>query len=108
MSTVPPATTLREVMRWLEEERFYPAQKIADDGSQIVAVCPMIYTWAILVGIDAGGSKGRYCYADCASAFAAYEDWNGNAGTEPAGWIRHPMTGRRRPDGDETREYIAP
>lgn len=25
---------------------------------------------------------------------------------EPAGWFRHVGTGRRRPDGDPTKEYI--
>jgi hypothetical protein len=30
--------------------------------------------------------------------------WDG-AG-EPAGWMRHPATGRRRPDGDAGREYV--
>jgi hypothetical protein len=27
---------------------------------------------------------------------------------EPDGWTRHPTTGRRRPDGDASREYIHP
>jgi len=27
---------------------------------------------------------------------------------EPEGWVRHIETGRRRPDGEEDREYINP
>jgi len=25
---------------------------------------------------------------------------------EPTGWIRHPATGRRRPGGDQSQEYV--
>ena len=28
--------------------------------------------------------------------------------SEPSGWHRHPATGRRRPDGDPTKEYVRP
>lgn len=34
--------------------------------------------------------------------------WEPKAGTEPSGWFRHPPTGRRRPDGDPSKEYINP
>lgn len=29
-------------------------------------------------------------------------------GTEPDGWYRCPTDGRRRPDGDKSKEYYAP
>lgn len=37
-------------------------------------------------------------------AVAALIEWDGTG--EPEGWIRHPMTGRRRPGGDASKEYV--
>lgn len=45
-----------------------------------------------------------WCYASLAGALAAFEAWNGLS----EGWIRHPQSARRRPNGDPTKEYIAP
>jgi hypothetical protein len=36
----------------------------------------------------------------------ALREWDGNG--EPDGWMRHPDSGRRRPDGDAAREYVEP
>jgi hypothetical protein len=33
--------------------------------------------------------------------------WAADGGKEPQGWIRHPSTGRRRPGGDASREYVS-
>jgi hypothetical protein len=35
------------------------------------------------------------------------ERWNPDETLEPEGWFRNPQTGRRRPDGDAAREYVA-
>lgn len=40
------------------------------------------------------------------SAFAAFERFDGTA--EPEGWFRHQPSDRRRPDGDQAREYVRP
>ena len=37
-------------------------------------------------------------------AVATLETWDGVG--EPTGWMRHPTTGRRRPDGDPSKEYV--
>jgi hypothetical protein len=34
--------------------------------------------------------------------------WNPPAEPEPADWMRHPKSGRRRPGGDPAKEYINP
>lgn len=34
--------------------------------------------------------------------------WTGSPDTEPGGWIKEVGTGRRRPDGDATREFVSP
>lgn len=66
------------------------------------------YTFAILAGCDRGGYRDRWCYESRAQALRAFQSWSGAKGTEPDGWHRHPDTGRRRPEGDREREYVAP
>jgi len=46
-----------------------------------------------------------YCYHDTAKAMEQALVWNGEG--DPEGWYRHINTGRRRPDGDLSKEYIA-
>ena len=36
----------------------------------------------------------------------AYENWNPEVNADPDGWFRCPTDGRRRPDGDASKEYI--
>ena len=40
------------------------------------------------------------------AAVAALATWDSEKEIEPSGWIRCIRTGRRRPDGDATKEYI--
>lgn len=82
------------------------------DNVRYVAVLPFIYTHGIVWGYirDARfGYEDRWCYPLAEVAVAAASAWDGNApSTEPDGWIKHVTTGRRRPDGDATKEYIEP
>lgn len=43
-------------------------------------------------------------YETFPQAYAALVKWNGDG--EPDGWIRHMPSGRRRPEGDPSREYV--
>lgn len=65
------------------------------------------FTDAILTGDldNLNTYADRWCY-ERGSATAALKAWNGTG--EPAGWHRHPRSGRRRPEGDAAREYFAP
>jgi hypothetical protein len=45
-----------------------------------------------------------WVYASLETALAAAQAWDGHE--EPRGWLRHPKSGRRRPGGDPTREYL--
>jgi hypothetical protein len=45
-------------------------------------------------------------YDDVIAAVVALKEWNGEG--EPAGWFRHPPSGRRRPHNDPEKEYVAP
>lgn len=79
------------------------------EGRRWAAIRPLMYTFAILVGKTdelAVGYDERWCYERLADALVAFDAWDGKVGTEPVGWIRHPTTGRRRPDGDASREYV--
>ena len=46
----------------------------------------------------------EWCYHDHDAAWRAVLGWDGTG--EPDGWIRNPTTGRRRPDGDASKEYV--
>jgi len=41
-------------------------------------------------------------------AVAAAQAWDIALQPEPDGWMRHPISGRRRPGGDATQEYVYP
>jgi hypothetical protein len=58
--------------------------------------------WAIVAGIHPYGHRDAWYYTSRATARAALEKWDGTA--DPQGWFRHPQSGRRRPDGDASRE----
>jgi hypothetical protein len=51
------------------------------------------------------GYDDFYCYTNEFLAAFAFLDWTGEGDPLP-GWIRHGASGRRRPHGDEAREYI--
>lgn len=46
----------------------------------------------------------RWCYTTKTGAEKALAEWTGD---EPHGWIRNPLSGRRRPDGDASKEYVS-
>lgn len=80
-----------------------------EPDARYVAVVPYLYTWGLIVGRCVHATRffdDRWCYHDVAAAVAAAHVWDGTG--EPEGWHRHPMSGRRRVDGDPTREYIQP
>jgi hypothetical protein len=70
------------------------------------AIMPLMYHSAIIEGTVGGIEVGyidRWCFTN-EGVDDAFDAWDGTA--EPVGWHRHPGTGRRRPDGDASREYI--
>jgi hypothetical protein len=78
------------------------------DDNRYVAVLPLLFTWGVVVGrvVDETGYDDRWCYSSLEAAVAYATVWDGDG--EPEGWHRHPPTGRRRPDGDPTKEYVNP
>jgi hypothetical protein len=70
----------------------------------------LLFHWTLLrmhIG-DLEGYFDRWCYQTLPVMEEAVAEWQSrNWEDEPKGWHRHPMTSRRRPDGDASREYIA-
>ena len=70
-------------------------------------LCELLYTTAIVSGLNSWGYEDRWCYHTYLSAARALVEWIANPDwPEPKGWHRHPDSGRRRPDGDASKEYI--
>lgn len=64
-------------------------------GGRLAGVHRKMFTHALLVGRmgDAQTYDEHWCYENEAAARTALDAWDGSG--EPAGWVRHPMTGRR-------------
>src|SRR5262245_24839389 len=75
------------------------------DG-RIIGVHRLLYHWTMHVDIDEIGYADKDCYQTQEQALLAMLTWDG-IGEPGYGWHRHLKTGRRRPDGDPTKEYIA-
>lgn len=71
-------------------------------------VIPQLYTFKLVIGpIGSCGYDDGWCYKDLPSVVEAFSEWNPAEDAEPTGWVRHPMSGRRRfPDGDPATEEI--
>lgn len=68
-----------------------------------------IFTHAIAIGRtdDGVGFSDFWCYQTRQQAEDAMAAWNPLTTKEPEGWIRNPRTGRRRPEGDASKEYVS-
>ena len=96
--------TERELHEMVHKERMIVG-KLIDDGARYVAVDPLTFGEARLgVGTIRGAYDDVWYYSSITAALNAWAAWDGEG--EPDGWYRHPPTGRRRPGGDPTAEYI--
>lgn len=78
---------------------YYDVQEKGE--AEIVGIAPLMFTHAIVSGIDYSGYSDRWCFESYEAAKAALDAWDGTG--EPTGWHRHPKSGRRRDkDGTET------
>lgn len=91
---------------WLTDDCGYLGVRPLTPG-RYAAILPLMFTAAIITGRigDAMSYDDRWCYHSLQAATSALEAWDGTG--EPSGWHRHPMTGRRRPEGDAEQEYVA-
>lgn len=76
------------------------------DGRRI-DVTPMTFGKGrlhVAPSFDALWYDDEWCYEHYGQAVAAALAWDGEG--EPEGWMRHPDSGRRRPNGDPAAEYV--
>ena len=103
---------IKEQIDWLVKEYNGQRHHIKDlkDGTYVMAK-RLMFHWTVIQGDldDQFGYFDRWCFADEELAQAAVDNWptNPDAGYDPTGWHRHPNSGRRRLEGDATREYVA-
>lgn len=85
----------------------YEGQRDLGDGRSVWLQRKM-FTWAIVIGkTEAVCYDSHWCFKTRELAESQFNTWNPFETEEPTGWIRHPQTGRRRPDGDASQEYVA-
>jgi hypothetical protein len=73
--------------------------RILPDG-RIAAVRKNLFGASIIVGVDEFGCDDSFDYQAVEQAIAELYLWRPREQPEPAGWIRHMPSGRRRPGGD--------
>lgn len=86
----------------------YLDPKVLPNGD-VACIWPLMFTHAlILLDADVNHAiaqyKDRWCYCTYAKAKLALDAWDGTG--EPTGWHRHPTTGRRRENGDPSKEHV--
>jgi hypothetical protein len=95
-----------QFLQWLKQECGYRDPRPLP-GGRWAAIFPLMYTHAIIVGTVGSylGYDDRWCYDSYERAKTALDAWDGQS--EPEGWHRHPMSGRRRVESDPSSEYVA-
>lgn len=84
------------------------AHRVLENGMELT-VYPMLFTFRLCLGpAGAPTYDDAWCYHKADDAVRACEEWDGEGDDPPFGWHRHIGTGRRRPDGDPSKEYIQP
>lgn len=94
-------------LTWDDEAKGWLVDELPD--GRAMWVVPFLYTHAIVIGRPGVGYyDDRWCYATRERALLFALVWNPAVDPEPAGWHRHPSSGRRRAGGDPALEVVAP
>lgn len=103
----PTIDELKYLTKLTQEEGYHMPVILAD--GRYACVMPLLFTAAIIAGrVGDDGYDNRWCYESTAAASLALLEWATNDDAEPDGWHRDPVTGRRRPEGDKSKEYTNP
>lgn len=98
------------MMRFTENElqdMGYTAWRELTDGT-VLAVGPMLFgNGRLFVDVNHSGYEDCYCYDSMALAYESMMNYNPQTDVEPEGWKRHPLSGRRRLEGNKNTEWIA-
>ena len=99
------ARLLADLLRGLIDPT--PYQRKLPNGERIIRVDRLLHgTAQIAIGpADSWSCDDSWIYRSLNAALAAAMKWNPDEDPEPTGWIHHLNTGRRRPEGDVTREW---
>jgi len=94
------------IMDVLRRERVVTARQLRD--ARWLLVTPRMYNAGLIVDrdLDDGMFEEEYSYAAIDEAIVALIVWNPDDETDPSGWVRHIPSYRRRPGGDQTKEYV--
>lgn len=85
----------------------YLSWRCLEDGT-VLAVGAMLFgNGRLYMDVHAQGYVDCYCYDSVEKANVHMLMFDPASDQEPCGWKRHPATGRRRPEGDPAREYVA-
>ena len=88
------------------KEMGYTSWRELPDGS-IMAVGLMAFNnGRLFADVNSYGYEDCYCYDSLELAEQSMQDFIPDSDSEPQGWKRHPLSGRRREGGDATKEYI--
>ena len=85
----------------------YQYQRDLPDGRSIWVLERIFNTILIIGKTGAADYDTHWCYEKLDSAISAAIAWDPTQDKEPDGWFRHAASGRRRPEGDKTKAYIA-
>lgn len=86
--------------------------RVKETDTHYVDVLPMIYNWRIVTTpkVNENIYDRGWCYSGRESSQAILQAmaWNPEEQAEPDGWVKQaaPPTGRRRPNGDASQEYV--
>ena len=97
----------QEYFEWLKSPSGGSCVACKEFGDFYGAVKPLLFHWTFIIGIigDKCSWLDNFCYQTREQAVTALNAWDGVG--EPSGWHRNPRTGRRRPIGDASREYVS-
>lgn len=98
-----------ELRRITYKSEDYVASKLLPEN-RFGGVMPLLWGYANLVlgnVEECSQFIDVWQYATVDAAIVALALWYIEATPEPGGWVVHQSSGRRRPNGDKTREYIS-
>lgn len=85
----------------------YAAWRSLPDGT-VLAVAEMLHeNGRLYIDVHADGYGDFYCYDGFQRAVDAMNAFDPEREQEPSGWKRHFSSGRRRPNGDQSREFVS-
>ena len=88
----------------VDRDHWWLRRRSLPDG-RVLHLQRMTHSYRVSVSpADAAVFDSVYDFEADETAWTAFLEWDGNG--DPEGWFRHPQSGRCRPGGDPSKEYI--